>query len=321
MNRVGHYSSVPYRGCSVKITAQGKVSPMSCGFRQPNGLVISPDGELFATDNQGDWVGTSPLHHVTKGAFHGHPSSLNWDASFSDDPVEALISTLAERRKMPAIQFPQNDLAGSTAQPIFDTTGGGFGALYGAAFCRGMVVSAHLAGGSGNRGRRLAGGVVPFPGGQRIAHGEQSAGLRSRRQELYVAQTSRVWGGSTEGLQRIVWQGKTPMDILHMRLTNSGFELTFTKPADPDSLRNPAAYSFTHYYYLYHDKYGSPKTDVTPVKVVSVEVSDDGRRARLELDSLVAGRVYELRPGGIRSVDGEALTTRLAAYTLNRLRK
>ena len=99
VNRVGHYSSVPYRGCSVKITPQGKASPVSCGFRQPNGLVLSPSGELFATDNQGDWVGTSPLHHVTQGAFHGHPSSLNWDASFREDPVEALVSTLAERRK------------------------------------------------------------------------------------------------------------------------------------------------------------------------------------------------------------------------------
>src|SRR6266851_3195897 len=33
---------------------------------------------------------------------------------------------------------------------------------------------------------------------------------------LYVCQTSRIWG-SGEGLQRIVWQGKTPMDILKMR--------------------------------------------------------------------------------------------------------
>ena len=321
VNRVGHYSSVPYRGCSVKITAQGKVSPMSCGFRQPNGLVISPDGELFATDNQGDWVGTSPLHHITKGAFHGHPSSLNWDASFSDDPVEALISTLAERRKMPAIQFPQNDLAGSTAQPIFDTTGGSFGPYSGQLFVAEWSYRRILRADLETVDGVAQGASFLFLEGNGLRMANNRLAFAPDGKSLYVAQTSRVWGGSTEGLQRIVWQGKTPMDILHMRLTNSGFELTFTKPADPDSLRDPAAYSFTHYYYLYHDKYGSPKTDVTPVKVVSVEVSEDGRRARLELDSLVAGRVYELRPAGIRSVDGEALTTRLAAYTLNRLRQ
>ena len=87
---------------------------------------------------------------------------------------------------------------------------------------------------------------------------------------LYTAQTSRVWGGSTEGLQKITWSGKVPMDILHMRLTKKGFELTFTKPVDRETARHTSNYSMTHYYYLYHASYGSPKTDVTPAKVTGV---------------------------------------------------
>jgi hypothetical protein len=39
----------------------------------------------------------------------------------------------------------------------------------------------------------------------------------------------------------------------------------------------------------------------------------------LELENLVAGRVYELLPNGIKAADGEPLATRIAAYTLNRL--
>jgi len=89
VGKVGHYSPVPYRGCVLKITPSGKMAPVSFGLRQPNGLVISPDGDMFVTDNQGDWVGTSPLHHVTPGAFHGHPASLNWDPAFGGrDPVK-----------------------------------------------------------------------------------------------------------------------------------------------------------------------------------------------------------------------------------------
>ena len=138
---------------------------------------------------------------------------------------------------------------------------------------------------------------------------------------LYTAQTSRVWDGSTEGLQKISWTGRVPMDILHMRLTKKGFELTFTKPVDRETARQASAYSMTNYYYLYHARYGSPKTEVTPAKVTGVTLSEDGLRATLELEKLEPGRVYELRPSGLRSAGGEPLVTRLAAYTLNRLKE
>ena len=321
VNRVGHYSSVSYRGCSLRITPQGKTSPVSCGFRQPNGLVMAPNGQLFATDNQGSWVGTSPLHHITQGAFHGHPSSLNWDVTFAGDPVETLVSELAERRKMPAIQFPQNDMAGSTAQPIFDTTGGRFGPyanqLFIAEWSYRRILRADLETVDGV----IQGASFIFLEGNGLRMANNRLAFAPDGRSLYVAQTSRVWGGSTEGLQRIIRLDKTPMDILHMRLTKTGFELTFTKPADIKTVDDPMVYSLTHYYYRYHNKYGSPKTDVTPVKIKSVETSEDRRQVRLELDSLVPGRLYDLRSSGIRSVDGKPLITRLATYTLNRLKK
>jgi hypothetical protein len=73
---------------------------------------------------------------------------------------------------------------------------------------------------------------------------------------------------------------------------------------------NPAAIS----------QYGSPKTDVTPVKVSSVSISPDWLHARLVLEQRVPGRVYELRPSGTRGAGGEPLQTRLAAYTVNGLK-
>ena len=111
------------------------------------------------------------------------------------------------------------------------------------------------------------------------------------------------------------------MDILEMRLTKTGFELVFTKPVDRETAADTSAYSMTHYYYLYHRTYGSPKTDVTPVNVTGISISDDGLRVELTVDGLVPRRVYELRPKGIRAADGEPLATTIAAYTLNRLRR
>ncbi len=86
-------------------------------------------------------------------------------------------------------------------------------------------------------------------------------------------------------------------------------------------MSSPTLYLVLLHLYLYHAQYGSPKTGVTPVKVTSVALSDDGLRARLTLEHLVPGRIFELRPSGIRAQDGEPLATRLAAYTLNRLRR
>jgi len=305
----------------VKITPDGKLSPFACGFRQPNGLVFNAEGELFATDNQGDWVGTSPLHHVTQGAFHGHPASLNWDPAFQGrDPVEATIEELAKRRKIPAIQFPQNDMAGSTAQPLFDTTGGKYGPYAGQLFLAEWTYPRILRAELEKVGGEYQGACFLFIDGSGLRTGNNRIAFSPDGRSLYVAQTSRIWGPG-EGLQRVVWSGRTPLDILHMRLTKTGFELTFTKPVDPETAKAPSGYSLIHYYYKYHAIYGSPKTDVTPVPVRAVSVSPDGRRVSLTLDQLVPRRVYELRPGRIKAADGEPLATKIAAYTLNRLRE
>jgi len=321
VNSVGHYSPVPYRGCAVKVTPAGKLSLFACGFRQPNGLGISPEGELFVADNQGDWVGTSPLHHVTEGAFHGHPASLNWHPDFAGrDPVEIPIAELDRKRKRPAILFPQNDMGGSVAEPLFDLTEGKFGPYAGQMFVAEWTyprihrVDLEVVDGE------YQGATFPFvyQNGLRMANNRMALSPGGR--DLYLAQTSRIWG-SIEGLQRITWTGRVPMDILSMKLTTSGFDLTFTKPADPRTASEPSAYSMTHYYYLYHSTYGSPKTDETPVKIEKVELSADGLRARLTVDELIPGRVYDLRPSGIQAADGEPLATTIAAYTLNRRKK
>ncbi|MGH9340000.1 MAG: DUF7133 domain-containing protein [Acidobacteriota bacterium] len=319
INKVDHYSPVPYRGWILKITPEGKMLPFASGFRQPNGICFNSESDLFSVDNQGEWVGTSPLHHVTQGRFYGHPASLNWRPDFKGkDPVEVPVETVAELRTPPAIQFPQNDMAGSVAQPLFDTTAGKFGPYSGQLFVAEWTYPRILRVDLEKVGGEYQGACFIFLEGNGLHTGNNRLAFAPDG-SLYVAQTSRMWGAS-EGLQRIVWTGKPPLDILRMRLTETGFELTFTKPVNAATAKDPSAYSMTHYYYRYHSDYGSPKTDVTPVKISNVDISPDGRRVVLTVDQLVAGRVYELRPGRIESAQGDRLITRIAAYTLNRLK-
>ena len=310
-----HYSPVPYRGWVLKVSPEGTLTPISCGLRQPNGIGFDSRGELFVVDNQGDWVGTSPLHHVTPGAFHGHPSSLNWDEDFGRDPVEAPIETLRQRRKMPAIQFPQNDMAGSIAQPLLDDTGGAFGPYQGQMLVAEWTYPRILRASLERVNGVYQGACFIFLEGEGLELASNRLAFAPDG-SLYVAQTARGWG-SREGLQRIVWTGEVPMDILDMKLTKRGFKLTFTKPVRKKTANAPSAYPIVRYYYNYHAEYGSEKMDVTPAKVTDVHISEDGLTAELTLDQLISGRLYELRPRGIRSSDGDNLVTKVAAYTLN----
>ncbi|MBM3788263.1 MAG: hypothetical protein FJW30_28335 [Acidobacteria bacterium] len=320
IGKVSHYSPTTYRGCSLRITPEGKTELVSCGFRQPNGLGFNAEGDLFATDNQGDWVGTSPLHHVTPGAFHGHPASLNWAPWFNGrDPVETPVAELDKLRKLPAIQFPQNDMGGSVTQPLLDTTNGAFGPYAGQMLVAEWTYPRILRADLEKVGGEYQGAAFILYEGNGLRAGNNRIALSPDGRSLYTAQTSRIWGTS-EGLQRLVFTGKTPMDILHMRLTEDGFALEFTKPVDRASASDPANYPLTSYFYKYHSTYGSPKTDVTPELVTAVTVSADGRKALLKVPGLRERRIYELRPKGITGADGDPLCTVEAAYTLNRLR-
>jgi hypothetical protein len=319
IGRVGHYAPTYGRGCSFRIAPDGKMTLLSCGFRQPNGLGFNADGDLFAADNQGEWVGTSPLHHITPGAFHGHPAGLNWAPWFGGrDPVEAPVAELDKMRKPPAILFPQNDMGGSVCQPLLDNTGGAFGPYSGQMLVPEWTYPRILRADIEKVAGEYQGAAFILLEGNGLRAGNNRVALAPDGKSLYTAQTSRIWGTS-EGLQRIVFTGRTPMDIRHMRLTRTGFSLEFTKPVDAATAADPANYSMTHYYYKYHAVYGSPKTDVTPVRVAAAAVADGGRRVELTVDKLVPRRVYELRPTNIRGLDGEPLATREAAYTLNKL--
>ena len=135
----------PYRMWSFKVSPEGEFVPWSSGLRSANGIGMNLEGDLFAADNQGEWVGTSMLHHLEQGDFHGHPEALRWDERFKDkgDPAKLPIEQLEKIRKMPAVFLPHGELSNSPGAPICDTTAGKFGPFEGQFFI-GDVVHANL---------------------------------------------------------------------------------------------------------------------------------------------------------------------------------
>ena len=310
-----------YFGWSFKVTPSGEFIPWSKGLRSPNGLCMTPDGDLFITDNQGEWMGTSPLHHISKDAFHGHPQGLKWDANFKGEWDKATADELAPLRKLPAIQFPYGTMGQSLAEPVVDTTGGKFGPFAGQMFVcdesKCLVVRVALEKVDGE----WQGACLPFRVG---FQGGNNRAAFAPDGSLFVGQTDRGWGstgGKSFGLQRVVWSGEVPFEIETMKLTADGFDVRFTQPVDKSAAATPANWSLSHYHYLYRAAYGSPQQDITPVKVTSASVSADGRTVRLKLPKLRTGKIYELHHANLRAADGTAPLHTAAYYTLNRVGK
>src|SRR5262249_52972007 len=94
-------------------------------------LVMDGAGRLFSTDNQGDWVGTSKLHHILSGHFYGHAPSLAWREDFTKNRT---VLDLDKLRTEGSVLFSHAILANSPGQPVFDLSGGKFGPFGGQIF-------------------------------------------------------------------------------------------------------------------------------------------------------------------------------------------
>jgi hypothetical protein len=314
------YSAVPYRGFIMKITPSGVMEPFASGLRSPNGINFDKEGRLFSVDNQGGWVGTNAVYHIQKDKFYGHPSSLIWTKGWNrGNPFKLPVPDLIKLKTPAVVQFPYELIGNSLTEPVFDYTGGKFGPFGGQMLLgemeKGRIVRVMME----EVGGQLQGACVPLL---------DSKDLRLGTNRMAFAADGSLWTGHVQygfpgdrGIQRIVFTGKSPMDIYSMNLTTDGFDLTFTQPVDAAAAMNPDNYKFRNYYYEYHQQYGSDLFDVQAVPVKSVKVSADRKKVSVSLGAIKTDRIYELQMGDIKSSSGTALANRVICYTVNKLKK
>ncbi len=319
-----HRSDVPWRGWAIRIGPDGKSERFASGFRQPNGIGLSPDDEVFFNDNQGDYKPSCGLLHVERGDFHGHVASLKWEPGSEGKPITT--EEAWRRYKSPAVVFPHGPMGISGGEPVWDTTGGKFGPFAGQVFAGDfspLVVRASLEKIAG----AWQGACFPFLGRNEAASyvtGAKLAGGGTRGAfgpdgAYYLAATGG-WGAGADALQRIVWDGRATADLRNVTLTDRGFVVSFTAPMDPATLARTDAYQFNRFRFYYQAKYGSPWVDEAKVEVKEVHPAADGLSAEVVLAELRPGFVYEISVPALRSRDGEPLANPLAFYTANRLR-
>lgn len=326
----GHRATeFPWRGWAMTRHPDGRLVPAAAGLRSPSGLGLNAEGEVFCTDQQGNWFGAGPLLHVRKGAFFGHGDAVA-DTRRPESPVrdpgklpQGITVAEAIHRvpgyAPPAVWFPYVKMGQSTTGIACDNSGGKFGPFGGQLFVGEFVLSGVNRVFLEKVGGEYQGACFRFLEG--LQCGAFSLAFL-RDGTLLVGETNRGWnsrGSRAFGLERIRWTGRTPFEVRSMEARPDGFVVAFTERVDPRSAGDVRSYAMSSYTYLYHEKYGSDEVDPKPVRVLSALVEGEGRAVRLRCGGLRPGYVHELRLAGVRDRSGRSLVHAEAYYTLNRL--
>ena len=318
-----------WRGWGMMLTPDGNLKPMCAGMRSPSGLGANLEGDMFYSDQQGNWVAANSLHHLRSGAFFHHPESL---ASVEQpgspiEPVSEIPDGLpfpeALKRlpilKPPAVWLPYKKVGQSATDIMMDASDGKFGPFAGqlfvGEFTQSSINRVYLEKIEGE----YQGACFPFRDSfasavLRLVQGHDGS--------VFVGLSNRGWsslGPASYGLQRLVWTGKIPMEIKEMRAQPDGFELVFTKPVDKQTASDLNSYALSSHTYRYQSQYGSDEILEQPLRITSADVSADGYRVRLMAGPLRQHFVHSLNAKGVRSIEGEKILHANAYYTLNRI--
>jgi hypothetical protein len=296
------------------------IEAVSSGHRFPMGMAMNRAGDLFVTDNQGNYNPFNELNHVRPGAHFGFINKLQKNQGYKppryDDP--AINIPHPWTRSVNGICFLDTPAA------LRKEKGEVFGPLEG-----------HLIGCEYDT-RRLIRMTLEKVGGeyQGAAYplskepSSPEKGLLgpivcavSPRGELYIGNIrDSGWGAGNnigEIVQIKVDPAGLPCGIGEVRVAKEGFTIDFLQPVDPRLAADVANYSLASYRRESTPAYGGPDLDRRIEKLNQVQVSPDARRVTLHLPELREGFVYELQLKNLAPQGGEFYPAE-AYYTLRK---
>jgi hypothetical protein len=207
----------------------------------------------------------------------------------------------------------------STTDILLDSSDGKFGPFSGQLFIGEFTQASISRVFLEKVGGEYQGACFPFRSGMGSAVLRLAQGIDG---SMFAGLTNRGWsslGTASYGLQRLVWTGKVPPEILEMRAMPDGFVLVFTEPMDRATLADRLSYRLISYTYQYQSSYGSDEVDTKRLVIQSAVPSDDCTQVRLVVDGLRSLYVHELNAKGLRTQTGLPLLHTEAFYTLNRI--
>lgn len=294
------------RGKVVKVNIEtGDTEFIAHGLRTPNGIGLGPDNEIFVADNQGDWLPSSKILHVSEGDFFGGRSV--------DFKGTALL-----KEKAPVVWLPQDEIGNSPSQPSFIDVGPYKGQMIHGEVTHGGIKRVFVEKVNGE----YQGALFRFTQGleagvNRLRWGPDGA--------LYVGgignpgnwqHTGRNW----YGLQRLEYNGASTFEMLAIRAKSNGLEIEFTEALREGQGWNASDYEIQQWYYKPTAEYGGPKLGLSSLPIKSVNISEDRKRVFLEITGMKRNHVVYVHLNKMFiSEIGHDLWSTESWYTLNNI--
>lgn len=294
----------PDRGSTIKVKIEnGSYERLANGLRTPNGVGIGVDGEIFVSDNQGDWLPSSKILHVTEGDWFGSRAvDFDGTADFKEKP--------------PVVWLPQDEIGNSPSTPGIINVGPYQNQMIHGEVTHGGVKRVYVDKVNG----KYQGALFRFTQGI-------EAGVNRLKwvgnEDLYLGgignpgnwqQTGKKW----YGLQKMSYNGKTTFEMLSVKAMNEGLEIELTDALAIGEGQSIDDYEVKQWYYLPDENYGGPKIGEENLVINEVLISDDRKKVYLGIDGIKEGYVVYLRlKGRMISANNQSLWTTECWYTMN----
>jgi hypothetical protein len=291
----------------------GELETLNSGLRMPNGMGhLKSTGDLFYSDNQGQWRKASPVFHVQKGAYNGHPARKTGGGSW---PAPDKITP-------PAVWLPSNSRSKygamtRSATNLHEVENGTYkghflmGDNYMGRINRIFLekVKEVYQGASFHFSGTVRGGVQTMT---ETSDGTIYSGV------LGHSGSGWNWKGVLGGLTKWTPSNKGIMDILTIRSNRSGFDLEFTEPLKAADIRPDNFWVVSYAYNNWSEDYGGSPEDVKKMKITALESSVDRKQVSMTIEGLAKSRVYHIfLKSDLQSETGKRIHFPHAWYTLN----
>jgi putative heme-binding domain-containing protein len=276
----GRFYTVSGKAGLLRISPDGtSVEVVATGFRNADGVGMSPEGIVTVPNSEGEWVPASMVCEVRPGGHYGYRGPKN-----------------GQPPDLPLVYLPRG-LDNSSASQVFITNDD---ERWGPGSLRGQLI--HLTFGAGTAYLLLReqvdgqpqGAIVPFLG--EFASGVHRGRFNPRDGQLYVSGMAG-WGTYTTAdgcFQRVRYTGDPVQLPVAFHARENGVLVTFSGPLDRALAEQPRSHFAQAWNYRYSAGYGSPEFSTRhpdtlghdALEVRSAHVLDDGRTLFLELPEL-----------------------------------
>lgn len=256
-----------HHGALFKVSPDGKnLEVVATGFRAPNGIAVSPSGQITTGDNEGTWTPVCRLNWVKQGGFYGVPPLAHRAAEPTD-------------YDRPLCWFPKevDNSSGGQVWVTSDKFGPWKDRLlhlsYGTCSLFGVLPQEVTFNGQ----PQIQGGVARF--NVDFASGAMRARFNPKDGQLYVTglrgwQTTATQNGC---FQRVRYTGAATRMPIALASTKKGIKLDFACELDAKAAADAGNWNIEVWNYVWSSAYGSPDISTLDAKVAATELGNDGK--------------------------------------------